>query len=275
MTTTDNKIIDQYIKNHPDQAIGLIEDFDDKDIAALLEALPIQISAAILTRIVSFKATKVLGFLDHAVASQIISSLPEKKAGNLLIRCDKSIRHEILRLLKIELRESIEFRLNFSKDAVGSHMETHVVTFKTGYKIADCLDLVKSNLQGVGSQIYVLNDHDELVGYVQLKDLLADHQDRNIHSLIREKPLTLLPAMSVEDLLAQWESEFAQLPVVDSEGTFLGIVSKRSIIEYAGNDEIQRKPVFKAGSALSELYRIGFISLLGTAPESNLKNRLS
>ncbi len=275
MTNTDNKIIDQYIRNHPDQAVGLIEDFDDEDIATLLESIPISISAAIITRIVTFKAIKVLTFLDINVASEIIAAMPEKKAGNLLIRCDKTIRNEILALLSSDLRDSIAFRLNFSKEAVGTHMETNVLTFKSEYKISDCLDLVKANLQEVGFQLYVLNDQDELVGYVLLKDLLTDHQDRNIHSIIREKPMTLLPAMSVEDLIAQWKSDFVQLPVVDSEGIFLGVVSKQSILEYAGADEIQRKPVYKAGSALSELYRIGFISLLGTSPESNLKNRLS
>ncbi len=275
MTNTDNKIIDQYIRNHPDQAIGLVEDFDDKDIAALLESMPIPISAAIMSKIVSFKAIKVMSFLDLKVASDIITTIPAKKAGNLLIRCEKARRNEILSRLNPELRDSIEFRLNFSKDAVGAHMETDVLTFKSEYKVSDCVDLVKSNRQGAGSQIYVLNEQDELVGYVHLKDLFSDQQDRNIHSIIKEKPMTLLPAMSVEDLLPQWESEFSQLPVVDSEGIFLGAISRQAIKEYVGNDDVQRRPVFKAGSALSELYRIGFISLLGTSPDSNVKDRAS
>ena len=275
MTSTDNKIIDQFIRNHPDQAIGLIEDFEDKDIAMLLESIPVSISASIINKIVTFKAIKVLAHLNIKAASDIVTAIPGKKAGNLLVRCDKTVRDEILVRLTPDLRESIEYRLNFSKDAVGAHMETNVLTFKSDYKISDCVDLVKDNIQAVGSHIYVLNEKDELTGYVMIKDLLTDQQDRNIHSIVREKPMTFLPAMNVEDLLSQWESEFVQLPVVDSEGIFLGIISKQSVTEYIGKDEIQRKPVFKAGSALSELYRIGFISLLGTSPEGNMKNRLS
>ncbi len=275
MVNTDNKIIDQFIMSHPDQAINLIEDYGDIEIAGLLQSLPTPIGAKVLANIVSFKALKVLQHMDLNVASKIFSAMSLRKVGNLLLRCDKSLRDEILKKSSKEIKEAVEYRLNYAADTVGAQMDTGVLTLKSDHKIEDSLDLVKKNLSAVHPQLYVLNVQDELVGYVELKDLLTDQSDRNIHSLLKEKPMTFLPAMSIEELLSQWDSKFTQLPVVDTENVFLGVVTKQAILEYVGIGEIHRKPVFRAGSALSELYRIGFISLLGTSPESSLKNRLS
>ncbi len=275
MINTDNKIIELYVKSHPTQAISLIEDFDDPEIAALLNALPLQTSTAIIRQIVPYKAVRAINYVEDMVLLNIFSQLPIKKAGNLLIKCEGSVKKKILQKLPRERRESIEMRMQYANDSVGGQMETDVLTLRKGQKIQDGLEMVRKNVSLVQPQIYVLNQQEEMEGYVELKDLLKDHGDKEIDKIVRDKPMTFLPSINIEDLLSQWDYQFIQLPVVDAEGVFLGTISRKVIKEYAGSEDIQKQPAYKAGSALSELYRIGFISLLGASQESSYKNNPS
>lgn len=114
----------------------------------------------------------------------------------------------------------------------------------------------------------MLDKNGEMEGYVELRDLIPEPIDKRVDAILREKPMTFLPSINVKDLLTQWDYRYIHLPVVDADGVFLGTISRRVIKDFAGGEELQQQPALRAGSALGELYRIGFLSLLGSSNDT-------
>lgn len=272
MISTDHKIIEEFLKRHPKQALSLIEDNENTEIASLLGSLPTYSAAKIIEGIIPYKAIGVLEILSVEDAVELLQELHITKTENLLMRMDESARKKMLSSLSRNIREAIVHRMNFSADSVGAYTDSLVFTLRDDHKISECLEMIRKQEATIHSQIFVLNAKEELMGFIEVQDLLTHREDQKVESILKERPITLLSHMSIEDVALEWDYRFNHLPVVDAEGVFVGTISRAKIGELSGKEQTQNQPVFKAGSALSELYRIGFISLLGTSPESNPKN---
>ncbi len=75
--------------------------------------------------------------------------------------------------------------------------------------------------------------------------------------------------MEIHQVLLHWNHELSELPVVDSEGVFIGVVS-RSVSEHIAQDKKkQDHSVLDTGRALGELYLIGLSGLLGGSGHTN------
>ncbi len=274
MTSTDNKIIQQYLKRYPRRALDLIEDYDNTEIASFLGTIPISSAISIISGIIPYKAVGVIKLLKFEDAVKICQGLPIKKAEAILMRFEASLRKKITAKLSKDYSEAIERKMSFSSDSVGAYMDSMVFTLRNDHKIGDSLELIKRKETSIQPQIYVLNVEGFLLGYVDLQDLLSQPTDHLISSILKDKPMPLLSRMSVEDVALEWDYLFNHLPVVDADGMFLGTVSRAKIGELVIKEQSYDQPARKAGSALSELYRIGFISLLGTSSEAGPKSNL-
>ena len=86
--------------------------------------------------------------------------------------------------------------------------------------------------------VYVLGDDDELLGVVSLRELLNEADSSTMSEIVAQDVVSAHESDSPQDVAAKLvQHGFAALPVLDADGTFLGIVRYDSVIEALSEQE--------------------------------------
>ncbi|WP_194974816.1 CBS domain-containing protein [Aquiflexum lacus] len=265
--STDHLLIYQFLKEHSNIAIPMIEKLEVEEITALIEELDSDKAVIILAEIAPFIAGKVVEKLSNKKAIELVELLDPQIAESILQVTDKSIRDQLLEGTTKALSTYLRNALVFQKYQVGAHLEPFVFTLSDRMTIQNALTMVKNSKAPVRPHVFVLNDNNKLVGYIKWNDLLKAESESEIHSVMKEVPRTVLASMSTSDLLEVWDPTLIDLPVIKLNGTFLGTVSRTSLSKLEKTTNTLDHPAIKAGNALGDLYFIGLTSLFGRSSE--------
>lgn len=120
----------------------------------------------------------------------------------------------------------------FPTDSVGNILSTDVLTTTQEHKLSDILkDIATSGWDDIG-YAYVLDSHRKLIGAVDLARLSKSHANAAVHELMTAVPATVSPHADQEKaVLLTIKSDVTALPVVEHDGTFVGAVVARKIID--------------------------------------------
>ena len=267
----DQLLIDQFLSNHSDIAVAAIEELETEEISLLLENSSLDQALVILSKLVPYKAGKVLENANVEAAIEWIDHLPLSNAESILRICEKHVSDQILSQIQSERAKFLKRALSYSKDQVGAHLMPDVFTLHESMKVEKALQLIKSCKALIKPNVFVLNEDNKLVGFLEVNELITNQPEKGIKSLIKTVSKTVLADMSAKDLLDDWDHAFIDLPVVKMNGEFIGIVSKTSLTTHKSGKSAIDYSLVKAGNALGELYIIGLTSLLGSA-EPHLKS---
>lgn len=269
--TSDQLLIDQFLSKHPEIAIAAINDLETDEIALFIDTLSLDQSMVILSRLLPYKSGKVLEGMTLERAIACIDHLSLSNAEAILRTCKQPTSTYILNGVQPEKAKYLKQAFAFDKDQAGAHLEPYVFTLLVTMKIEKALHLIKSSKAIVKPQVFVLDEHKKLVGYLEVNELITNDPNSTIQNVMKEVPRTVFADMNAKDLLENWDHAFIDLPVVKVDGEFIGTVSRISLAEVKSGKVRMDNSAIKAGNALGELFTIGLTSLLGSA-ESNRKS---
>ena len=261
---TDQKILEKSILSHADETIQVLENFQEQEIATFFDSLPVELAALLLSKMALFKATRVLVKVEQKTAASLIEKIPISVAKNLLLQIDESLCNKLLDLLPSKSSKALRSLLRYSKNTVGAYLDPLVFTLQENYTVGQALKKIKKNQELVLQQIFVIGQDQRLAGVVELKKLLAIDGKAPIHSVLNTNPLTISAIMDISTLkkAQMWDESFPYLPVVDVDGVFLGIISKKTLSDIKPEKKVTDLNALQAGAALGDLYLMGFSGLL-------------
>jgi magnesium transporter len=197
----------------PEAAASLVEDAPENLAASLIEGLESSVAAKIMEELHSDTQADIVTELASDEAEAILSEMdPDEAAG---------------------IRELAEF----GPDTAGGLMELDIFSFHTTETVGAVLERMASGDEDFeryrGQHPYVIDKADKLVGVVSLRGLLTSNR-AVVLSEIMSTPLTVTPDKTQEDLEQLLEEyPFLGLPVVDDQGSPLGVVSRVAVTEAA------------------------------------------
>ena len=264
----DQLLIDQFFANHPDLALATIEQFELAEIAVLVEHLPLNQSTAVLSNLPHYKAGKVLEKVTLEHATRMVEHLALPDAESILRVAEETFRDRLLNDLPVDTAKLLRRSLSFSKNQIGARLEPYVLTLSEHMKIADALIEIKETVALVRPLLFVLDAERKLVGYVETNALVSNDPGKAVQSVMIPMPHTVFAEMTIKDVLENWNDSFVDLPVVKTDGEFLGVVSRASLAGMESHHRRVDNSVVKAGNALGDLYLIGLTALLGSSDTS-------
>ncbi len=265
---TDQQLINQFFKDHPEVAMQFIERLEINEIAALLASLPAHQCAYILSHLPIFQTSKILALIPAPRSIELMEILEIKVVQSILSATQKDAFEQILKGISKEKASYLRRALKYPKDQVGGHIEPFVLTLLNSTKVETAVTLIKENSAIVKPHIFVTDEHAQLIGYVALVELMVADAKATLKSILKQVSKPAFAEMQVNDLLAQWDDSFMELPVVNVHGTFLGIVARSSLSAVKERKKGIDNSAVNAGNALGELYFIGLTSLLGNSTGS-------
>lgn len=212
------------------------------DVADIIEQLAPEGRAAVFAHLDAERAAETISELEEEYQADVIDELNESHASNLLaemgpddaadiigdLERDKAER--LLRLMGYEDSEAIRKLLGYGEQSAGGIMTSDVARINQAATVGEATDYLRSIAEKYEDlhYLYLINDHDELVGAVGLLDLLVAPPDTPVSEFMQPEDnfFTVTPDEDQEDvakLLARYN--LLAVPVVDEQDHLLGMVT--------------------------------------------------
>jgi len=252
-------LITGYFKQFPEESARLLETFEIVEILPYLKSQSDGTARRLFTNLNPEIAAEVLLFMDDAYYMQLFSQIDPYFSARLLSRLKlKEVEHK-LSLLPPALSREVKELMRYPQDSAGYIMDTKVFTFHPTNTVKDVLKRVRAYEDRQIVNVYVIDDHGHLKGFVPLQQIAISKPSELLENLMQEPPGTI-HAMAdreeVVDLLE--EKKLFSLPVVDFDNTLLGIIRNEALMSATRMDASEDlQAMFGAGReerALSKVF---------------------
>ncbi|GJE27084.1 magnesium transporter [Methylobacterium organophilum] len=249
-------------------------------VEALNEEAP-EVAAAILVSLPHEKAVEVLDQPELEQAADIVEMLPRDRVGaylsgmsadrvtDLFREIEEPGRSDLRARLDAETRGTIDRLSAYGEETVGSLMTTEFVSVPATWTVAETLAHVRQveRTRETVYAIFVLDPRTQVLAKsVPLRRLISGEPMDSVLSVAPGmRPLSVSPNASREEaarLISKYD--LLALPVVDSVGHVIGIVTVDDIIDAMVAKQTEDVQRFGGMAALDQPYMdIGFLTMIG------------
>ncbi|ACF46902.1 MAG: magnesium transporter [Prosthecochloris sp.] len=240
------------------------------DLAELISDLPENEQAILYRLLPKGVATETFEYLDIDAKQNLLTALTKKDVTHILNSMSPDDRtemleelpsnvvQELLKLLSFEEFKIAKTLLAYAEDSVGRLMSPDYISVKKDWSILHVLEYIRK--YGHDSEtlnvIYVIDDYGKLIGELASRELLLSQPEKIVRDLIsEEKIITLTATQDQQDALEAFKRyDRVALPVVDSNGYLIGIVTVDDMLDVAEEEETEDIQKFGGIEALEEPY---------------------
>lgn len=240
-------------------------DWPAAEISNLLMSLDSVERVVVFRALARRKAAEVFSWMDRDQQEALLYNLQEDDTRKLLANLAPDDRTQLLEelpasvtqrmlnlLSKEDLAEAREL-LGYPEESVGRLMTPDVVAIQPSWTVGEALTHIRK--QGKDSEtlnvIYVVNDDGSLVDDFRVRQLLLADPETNVRDLMDEAFVALQASADQEDAIQVFRDyDRVALPVTDSEGVLLGIVTVDDVLDVAREEATED---FHKGAAVSPL----------------------
>ena len=266
----DNKFIknlENLIENKDSKTITkTLREIHHADIADIIEQLS-EINAQFLLDIIENpKSADIIIELDDDVRESILSAFtPKKIAEELIDNLESDDAADVISELpqdkKIKVLSHIEDKnqadnisdlLTYSEDSAGSLMAKELVKVNENWSTLKCLKEMRRQAEKIKKihTIYVVNDHDQLLGLLSLKKLLVAEKSTTIKKIINKKIISVKAHENNEEVANIMNKyDLIVIPVVNKNNRLLGRITIDDILDLV-KEEAEKD--YQMASGISE-----------------------
>jgi len=218
---------------HPADIADIISQVSHHEGAAFLKNLDVDVAADALSELSTEAQVEIIRGMDTEKASDIIEMMPPDEAADVLGDLPAEKAKEILEHIEKEEAEDIQELLEHEEDTAGGIMTNEFIAYSPGITVGEAIEKFRRDASEIETvyYIYLIDEAERLVGVVSLRELLLSEPGTSLSEIMETKVKTVTPDAD-EEVAAQITSKYnlVALPVVDSEGVLLGIVTVDDIL---------------------------------------------
>jgi magnesium transporter len=248
----------------------IFNDWMPVDLAELISDLPENEQAVLFRLFPKDVATETFEYLDFDAQQNLLTALTKKHVTlilnsmsaddrtALLEELPGTVVQELLKLLSFKEFKIAKTLLAYAEGSVGRLMSPDYLSVKKDWDINQVLDYIRT--YGHESEtlnvIYVVDDNGKLQGELLARTLLLSSPEKQVSEIIAdEKIITLTASQDQADALEAFKRyDSVALPVVDSNGYLIGVVTVDDMLDVAEEEETEDIQKFGGIEALEEPY---------------------
>lgn len=233
----------------------LMEDIEPEVAVVLFRLLKRQKAAEVFSHLSSVKGVEMLDLLTKRQLEEVMSNLEPDDRVAIVEELPGHLTQRILTLLKEEDQEEVKKMLGYPKESVGRQMTSRYVKVRPHWTV----DRAMKHIRQFGysaetvNVIYVVDANERLIDDLRLTQLILAEPDDTIDS-ITDDSFVSLNAFDDQEYAVEMLSKYDRIamPVVDSDGILIGIVTIDDIIDIAQEEATED---FHKGAAVAPLKR--------------------
>jgi magnesium transporter len=238
-------------------------------VAAEIRNLPVAEQAVVFRVVPRQCAADVFEFLDVAAQERLLKALGQEQVAAilndmadddrtaLLEELPAAATKQMLAVLTPEERARALSLLGYPVGSIGRLMTPHYIVVDQNWTVLQVMDYVRAHGQDSETlnMLYVIDDHGALIDDIRLREFLLAPTDKRVADLMDYKFVALKAADPQESAIEVFKREDRKaLPVVDSTGVLIGIVTLDDVLEVAENQATREIQKIGGSEALDEPY---------------------
>jgi magnesium transporter len=229
---------------HPADIADIISQISHKEGATLFKGLDVETAAEALSELEPDVQAALITGMDTDKAADIIEEMPPDEAADVLSDLPVDKAKEILEQIEQEEAEDIQELLSHEEDTAGGLMTNEFIAYPPETTVKEALDRFRKDAEEVETvyYIYVTDKDEKLLGSVSLRELLLAGLDLKLSDIMETKLKTVTPEtdeVEVGETVSKYN--LVALPVVDSVGSLLGLVTVDDILDRLIPPEAKRR----------------------------------
>lgn len=246
-----------------------LKDIPAVDIAELLEDIEPEVAVVIFRLLVKPKAADVFSELSTSKGLELLSVFSTKQLSDVMDNLEPDERvafmeelpgHltlHVMSLMKPEDREQVQKLLGYPEESVGRLMTTKFVRVKSDWTIERSI----AHIRVFGKQvetlnvIYVVDENGKLIDDLRINHFLLTEPQTKVVDIM-DHTFQVLSAFDDQEEAVKMMSKYGRvaLPVVDSDGVLVGIVTVDDVMEVAEEEATEDMHLMGGMTALDGYY---------------------
>jgi magnesium transporter len=230
----------------PADLAEVILDLPEDEQVIVFRVLPAALAADVFEYIGIEEQQQLLRAMAHEQVVAILNEMSPDDRTALLEELPSAAARQLIRLLTPEERHVATALLGYPEDSVGRLMTPDFIAAKEDWTVQHVLDYVREygRDRETLNFVYVVDDRGKLIDDVRMREFLLRPLTTKV-SEIRDQTFVALNATdSQQDALNVFRKyDRAALPVVDSNGVLVGIVTSDDMLDVAeeeATEDIQK-----------------------------------
>ena len=235
----------------------LLADLTGEDLALVFRLLPRQIAADVFGDLPFQQQEDLMEALSSKRIISIVNDMPPDERTELLEELPGELAQKLVSSLRGDERKIARDLLNYPEDSIGRRMTPEYVAVRPHWTVSRAFEHIRrvGEDKETFSVIYVVNDHWKLLDELRLEQLVLADRDATVLDLMDEQVAVLRANEDQEKAIQVFRKyEAVAMPVVDSQGTLLGIVTVDDVMDLAGEQAAEDIQMMGAVTALERPY---------------------
>ena len=231
-----------------------VDEFDDEEIRRLFEMIDDDSLAQVIEQADEDLQDRMILLLVNERILNIFSYMSNDDVVDILGNLPTDRRKELINLMTKGESKIITTLLGYAEDTAGGIMTTEFVAMNIRLSIQETIEKLRviAPKTEVIDVIYIVNDRRELVGTVDLRDILISPDNGMIRDILNENFKYVYPDTDQEEVAYQVSKyDLKAIPVVNTKKQILGIITIDDIIDVI-NEEHNEDMLALAGVSAEE-----------------------
>lgn len=228
------ELLKRLIAVHPADLAQFLETLNREDASVFFLLFPRDIQHRIFDEISHSLKVDILESLSDSERSTFLHHLSIDDLTDFFEDLsDEELKH-YLRLLHKKDRDRVLSLLKFDPETAGGIMYTDVLTLMQDFTVEKSIHILQRlrPSRALHHTIYITSQNNEVVGHINLEDLVLRGPKTRIGSFVRTNELVVNAYEDQQDVAHKMvHYGVSNAPVVDEHGTFLGVIPSQALVE--------------------------------------------
>ena len=241
----------------PADVAEVILDMPEDEQVIIFRVLPHALAADVFEYLDFDAQQKLLRAMAHEEVVAILNEMAPDDRTALLEELPSAAARQLIRLLTPEERRVATALLGYPEESVGRLMTPDFIAVKEDWTVQQVLDYVRNHGQDSETLnvIYVVDDHGKLIDDLRMREFLLRPLDAKVSDFRDHAFVALNVTDSQQDALNMFRKyDRTALPVVDSSGVLVGIVTIDDMLDVAEAEATEDIQKIGGMEALDEPY---------------------
>jgi magnesium transporter len=230
----------------PSELAPLIQDLPIEKQTTIFRILPRKLAAATFEYLPLKEQEEMLRALAQEDVAAILNEMSPDDRTMMLEELPAAATRQMLAMLNDEERVEAVKLLGYPEGSVGRFMTPHYIALRPHWTVREVLDYVRQHGQDSETLnlVYVVDEDGVLIDDIRMRKFLLADPEWHVSDLMDDR-FTALKATDDRQTAVNVfrQADLAALPVTDSDGVLIGIVTNDDILDVAeelATEDIQR-----------------------------------
>lgn len=235
----------------------LLLELDAAEAVVIFRLLKKEVAADVFSTLPSGKGVELLELFTKQQLSEVMSNLEPDEQVALMEELPGDITQKVLNSMKPDDQVQVKKLLGYPEDSIGRLMTPRYVRVKSEWTIERSMEHIRKYGEQAETLnvIYVVDDKEKLIDDLSLTQLILGTPSDRIESIM-DNTFESLSAYDDQEEAVTMFSKYDRiaLPVVDTDGVLLGIVTVDDVLDVAEEETTEDMQKMAGMDALDDYY---------------------